>query len=116
VSDRLSAVADVSFDSGGHVLDWLVAVRETLRLYEQLLLSARADVRASLSHQRWRLLHGEMPPRLRARIVTAHLTMALVSVRAAMVAVDRTKTTFVGTVVEPARAAAAGYTTEARGM
>lgn len=105
--DELGSLVDVSFTDGGHMVAWAVSLRQALRLVEQLLLGARAEVSAGLTHQRWRILRGELPPRVRAIAVTVHLTMLIASVRAAMLAVDGFKTALVGMVIEPARAAAA---------
>lgn len=103
---HLASVVNVDFRSGGEMLAWAVRLRESLRVLELLLVGARAEVFAGLSHQRWRVLHGELPPRLRAYRVCLHLTLAIHSVHFAMLGVDRFKTALQGNFIEPARAAA----------
>jgi hypothetical protein len=104
-ASHLGSVVDVSFVDGGHMLAWAQALRKALRLLEQLLLGARAEVRAGLSDRKWRVLHGELPPRLRARAVAAHLTMQVTAVRSALKGVDLFELLLVGVFIEPARQA-----------
>jgi hypothetical protein len=105
-SGHLAAVVNIDFRSGGEMLAWAVRLRESLRVLELLLIGARVEVVAGLSHQRWRVLRGEMPPRLRAYRVCLHLTLAIHCVHFAMLGVDRFKGALLGNFIEPARAAA----------
>jgi hypothetical protein len=102
---HLAGVVNIDFRSGGEMLDWAVSLRESLRVLELLLIGARVEVLAGLSHQRWRVLRGDMPPRLRAYRVCLHLTLAIYCVHFAMLGVDRFKAALIGNFIEAARAA-----------
>jgi hypothetical protein len=112
--DFFRAVGDVSFRDGGHMLGWARAVIRATFILEGLLASVLADVRSGLSHQRWKFLKGELPPKLRAQKTVIPLRMCLVAVRAARRGVEEYEKRLTKRVIDPALAVAQARARQAR--
>lgn len=99
----LGAIADVHFRDGGHMVAWTQLVISMLRAFELLTSSAQADITSGIAHQRWRNVRGSIPPKIHAIRVTAPLKLALVTIKAARLAMEAYLLLLENNVIKPAK-------------
>jgi hypothetical protein len=99
-ADYVGAIGNVSFENGGHLLLWSAASITLLREYRNLLLCSLADTKAGLAHQKWRVLSGELPPRVRMMRVAVPYRMGILAVDAALAGVQLFRASFVKYYIE----------------